>query len=96
MLDFKQAIENAKKNLLDIQKSADGISVEQAVINDQEHLYEITLSYKVLDKDTPSDTQIPPSLAAMYAMSSFGRKYQTFLIDKRDGSFKGFKIFKEA
>lgn len=95
MIEFKDAIKKAKSNLKDIQSFAEEINVEQAILNDETKQYEITLSYKISGKDHLNDEIKSPALEALYAMSSFGRTYKTFLINKIDGSFKGFKVFKE-
>lgn len=91
-----KAIEIAKSSLQEIQGTVIDVTVEQAVLNDEASQYEITLSYKVVGKDKLSERQDNLGLAALYAMPSFGRTYKTFLVDKLTGSFKGFKIFKEA
>lgn len=96
MEKWKEAIEIAKSKLKEIQNDVNDIIVEQAILNDINTQYEITLSYKTIGKDRLSGEKENISLSVLYSLPSFGRIYKTFLINKSDGMFKGFKIFKEA
>lgn len=96
MEKLKQAIETAKSSLNEIQGNVKNITVEQAILNEDKRLYEITLGYRVTGKDNLGDNEPKNALAALYAVPSFGKVYKTFLIDQSTGEFKGFKIFNEA
>ena len=53
-IDFQKAINIAKDELKKIQRDADNVNIEQAIISNDENLYEITLSYEIISKDNLS------------------------------------------
>jgi hypothetical protein len=97
-VSFQEAIKIAKDELKKIQIDAHTVNVEQAIISDDEKLYEITLSYEILLKDnlSPNDEKIPTptNLQSLSMLLRKKRIYKTFLINMHDGKFRGFKIFK--
>ena len=97
-ISFQKAIQIAKDELKKIQRDAHTINVEQAIISDDEKLYEITLSYEILIKDNLASNDeklsVPTNLQSLSMLLGRRKIYKTFLINMHDGKFRGFKIFK--
>lgn len=95
-MDFTKAIEVAQANLKQLQQDAEAVKLEAALINDNTNRYEISLSYRLKDKDLLSLSDKQDSIALMMRLANLNRTYKTFLIDAKTYEFKGFKEYKEV
>ena len=94
-IDFQKAINIAKDELKKIQRDADNVNIEQAIISNDEKLYEITLSYEIISKDNlSSNEKLPTNLQSLSMLLGRRKIYKTFLINTSDYKFRGFKFFK--
>ena len=99
-IGFEQAINIAKDELEKIQSDAADISVEQAVITDDDKLYEITLAYLIRNKDSSDITEsthkeLPTAMQQLSLILQRKRVYKTFIVNATNGQFRGFKKFSE-
>jgi len=94
MLNFKDAIESAKKALNELQRGAEDIQLEEAILDENTGHYAITFSY-FLKRDS-SKHQAGEGLTELAFLMSNRKVYKNFLIDEEDGSFKGLKNYEMA
>ncbi len=94
MIDFKKAIDIANKNAQSLIGKLENVELESAILSDNNKLYEISLSYERKGGDPLSinkDNSLPSGLAQLASVMSHRRQYKTFLVDRKNGDFKGFK-----
>lgn len=101
MIDFTQAITYAEQALNELQCGAVGIRLESALISEARDVYEIVFSYYLSDTDDQfevqnGDAEAVSNLRELLNIMRMRRIYKTFLIDINDGSFRGFRHYKEA
>ncbi len=90
MIDFKNAIDIANKNAQSLIGELENIELESAILSDNNHLYEISLSYERHHNEI-DNKNLPSGLAQLAQVMSHRRHYKTFLVDSDNGDFKGFK-----
>ncbi len=90
MIDFKNAIDIANKNAQSLIGKLNNVELESAILSDNNHLYEISLSYERQNNATDNQN-LPNGLAQLASVMSHRRQYKTFLVDSDNGDFKGFK-----
>lgn len=99
MIEFDEAIRIAQENAEKLVKGAKNLVLEGVLISADDKLYEITISY---DLDGPDSLKIQnesngemQNIIALASIMRKRREYKVFLVDKRDGQFRGFKNYKE-
>lgn len=93
-MDFQKAISVASTNAKELLPEATSFTLEGAIVSDGD--YEITLSYFLRGKDPLGlDENSDNSILKLAKIMGTRREYKTFIIDKNNFSFKGFKIYKE-
>jgi len=101
MTTFQDAIRIASQNAEELLKQATKFEVEEAILSDDGKRYEVTLSYELKGKDPLSvgssakNTQ-GPGLMELARLMTYRKQYKTFFVDKKTGTFTGFKIRKQA
>jgi hypothetical protein len=101
MIEFQDAINIAIKNAKELLIQATNFAVEEALLSDDDKRYEVTLSYDFKGRDPLSGENANNNIQGagilqLAKLMSYRKEYKTFLVDKRTGSFKGFKIKKQA
>lgn len=97
MIDFDRAIAVARENITKLVNGAQNITLEGALISQDEKLYEVTYSYD-LDRTPPKTTTFgtsSPNMLALAGLLGMRREYKVFLVDAESGKFRGFKKYKE-
>ncbi|GLR64430.1 hypothetical protein [Marinospirillum insulare] len=94
MLTFKKAIKSAETTLHELQKGAEDIQLEEAILDENNGYYAITFSYFL--KRGSSKHQAGEGLKELAFLMSNRKVYKTFLIDEEDGSFKGLRNYEMA
>ncbi|UFH48403.1 hypothetical protein [Pseudomonas sp. KNUC1026] len=95
MIDFKQAIQTAIEKVGELVPSAQSPVLEEAVISEDDKVYEITLSYNV-DGPPPASGAAQAALAGLAGLLAHRREFRVFMIDKQSGDFRGFRRCKEG
>lgn len=95
MISFEQAIEIAKKNADSLIEQSQNISLEGVLISEDGKLYEVSLSYDLEGKEPfadqkNSDEAVGNGLSQLIKVMSYRRQYKTFLVDAKNGEFRGF------
>ncbi len=96
MATFEDAIRVAKNKVKAFIPDSQNISLESAVLSDDQKVYEVTLSYDLRGED-PSvshngdGTNQENGLSQLVKIMGYRRKYKKFLIDYTTGDFRGFK-----
>ncbi|WP_355581497.1 hypothetical protein [Xanthomonas cannabis] len=101
MTDFQDAINIAIENAKELLNQATNFAVEEALLSDDDKRYEVTLSYDLKGRDPLSGDNAKNNIKEtgilqLARLMSYRKEYKTFLVDKRTGNFKGFKIKKQA
>lgn len=97
MTSFQNAINIAIENAKNLINKETKFSVEEALLSDDNKNYEITLSYYLTGRDHLSGENINDSVRGtsilqLAKIMSYRKEYKTFIVDKKTGNFKGFKI----
>lgn len=100
MIDFKKAIEIATENAKSLVPEAKNFVLEGAVLSSDDRFYEVTLSYDLqgkspLELENTAGSNTPSNLFQLASLLSRRREYKVFLVDHKDGRFKGFKNYKD-
>jgi len=95
MIDFDRAISVARESIHKLVPDANNIKLEEALISDNEKLFEITYSYDIetmniknLDNLNNFKSNHFKNLANIMGTR---RQYKVFLIDAQSGKFRGFR-----
>ncbi len=93
-MDFKQAINAAKKSITDVVTDAKNIKLEEVMISSDNKLYEVTLSYESDETEDISEilgAKINANMKALASLMSRRRQHKVILIDSSNFSFRGFR-----
>ena len=95
MISFEKAIEIAKTNASSLIEKSKNISLEGILISEDGKLYEVSLSYDIEEENPFSakkntDEPISNGLSQLIKVMSYRRQYKTFLVDAKNGDFRGF------
>ncbi|PIE90419.1 MAG: hypothetical protein CR997_06420 [Acidobacteria bacterium] len=96
MITFKKAIDIAKRKVEELIPNSKNISLEGVLISDDKRLYEVSLSYDLrgddsFDSGNHEDANLGGGLASLVKVMSYRRHCKKFLIDYKNGEFRGFK-----
>lgn len=99
MIDFEKAIRTARENVTKLVPQAKNLILEGAIISSDDKLYEIIFSYEnnsITDEDilNPSKNGLS-NLQTLAMLMGKRRETKIFLVDKKDGKFRGFKKYKD-
>lgn len=101
MISFERAIEIATTNASSLIEKSRNISLEGILISEDGKLYEVSLSYDLEGEDPFSaqkntDEPVGNGLSQLIKVMSYRRQYKTFLVDTRNGDFRGFMKSKNS
>ncbi|MFZ3192387.1 MAG: hypothetical protein WA154_04150 [Moraxellaceae bacterium] len=95
MISFEQAIEIATTNASSLIEKSKNLSLEGILISEDGKLYEVSLSYDIEGENPASISKntnepVGHGLSQLIKVMSYRRQYKTFLVDAKNGEFRGF------
>lgn len=97
MIEFENAIGVATKNAESLIQNASNFELEGVLISDDGKLIEVALSYDINGRnslDSAVGNQAKSTNAGLYQLAKImmqRREHKVFLVDSKNGKFRGFK-----
>lgn len=100
MIGFEKAICVATENAKSLVKAASNLELEGVILSSDNKLYEVSISYDLhgknpLELDEGAGDKVASNLLRLATLMGYRREYKVFLVDSKDGQFKGFKNYKD-
>ncbi|GHD82315.1 hypothetical protein [Vogesella fluminis] len=96
-MDFKKAISVAEENARELVPNARNFNLEGVIISGDN--YEVTISYYLSGQnplELKGENGDSNPLYKLATLMGTRREYKTFIVDKGNFAFKGFKSYKET
>jgi hypothetical protein len=98
MISFENAIAVAKSNAVSLLENAQNFALEGVLLSEDSKLYEVSLSYDTQGKDIFSqDIKLTENsgLLRLAKIMGYRKEFKVFLVDSKNGKFRGFKNQKD-